>query len=588
MTKVFGSGSPEWNEARASNAAPAGTAGARTSRRPTSSASRSTARRATSICARQREREARPAARRARRLHRVPGRCSAAKYVNPAIYAGQPVELHERDGQRPARAEEARRHRSPTSSTSRASRASTACSPSTTLSYVAQMQEAGIPVTFGYISDAHDQHGVAGEIHATRGPGRGRLRPAAAQLRRRVRAVLRPAGRRRDQQEEHAVRVHRRGGRPLRRLASRRRPAATASTSPCNYSLRGRGQRQPGRACSRPSRGSRRRSPSTPTWRRRSTSPATRRGPPRSRAAFGRGVGAAAGDEPVHGQSTRTSPRRSPTRSRMKTLHMVTADPQRTPTLTMFAYPDYFFFASSAARTARRRLHHGADDAADQHVRVEPRRHPAGDRARPGWASSGPGVKNSATTDTTWTDHTDTRPTMLDAARPERRLRARRARWSTQLERSRALPSAVRQHRDTCDALGAAYKQLNAPFGVVRDEHAAGLDASAIKSGTAADDSRYNVDRGPDRVADRRSATRWPPQIRERARRGGLRRRARQRGTRRTAWIAQANAPASSQARGAGGYRPKPRHFGGLELAPLRRARALRGSAPRSGCGAGA
>ena len=33
------------------------------------------------------------------------------------------------------------------------------------------MQEAGIPVTFGYISDAHDQHGVAGEIHATRGPG---------------------------------------------------------------------------------------------------------------------------------------------------------------------------------------------------------------------------------------------------------------------------------------------------------------------------------------------------------------------------------------------------------------------------------
>src|SRR5881409_798005 len=36
---------------------------------------------------------------------------------------------------------------------------------STTLAYVAQMQEAGIPVTFGYISDAHDQHGVAGEIH---------------------------------------------------------------------------------------------------------------------------------------------------------------------------------------------------------------------------------------------------------------------------------------------------------------------------------------------------------------------------------------------------------------------------------------
>src|SRR5262249_24031432 len=40
-----------------------------------------------------------------------------------------------------------------------------------TVAYIAQMQEAGIPVTFGYISDAHDQHGVAGEIHTTKGPG---------------------------------------------------------------------------------------------------------------------------------------------------------------------------------------------------------------------------------------------------------------------------------------------------------------------------------------------------------------------------------------------------------------------------------
>ncbi len=31
-----------------------------------------------------------------------------------------------------------------------------------TLGEVAQMQEAGIPVTFGYISDAHDFHGVSG------------------------------------------------------------------------------------------------------------------------------------------------------------------------------------------------------------------------------------------------------------------------------------------------------------------------------------------------------------------------------------------------------------------------------------------
>ena len=33
------------------------------------------------------------------------------------------------------------------------------------------MQEAGVPVTFAYISDAHDGHGVAGKIHHAYGPG---------------------------------------------------------------------------------------------------------------------------------------------------------------------------------------------------------------------------------------------------------------------------------------------------------------------------------------------------------------------------------------------------------------------------------
>jgi hypothetical protein len=40
-----------------------------------------------------------------------------------------------------------------------------------TLGYVAQMQESGVPVTFGYISDAHDFHGVSGNDHHAFGPG---------------------------------------------------------------------------------------------------------------------------------------------------------------------------------------------------------------------------------------------------------------------------------------------------------------------------------------------------------------------------------------------------------------------------------
>src|SRR5437588_1857429 len=39
------------------------------------------------------------------------------------------------------------------------------------LSWVAQMQEAGVPVTYAYISDAHDGHGNAGNIHFAYGPG---------------------------------------------------------------------------------------------------------------------------------------------------------------------------------------------------------------------------------------------------------------------------------------------------------------------------------------------------------------------------------------------------------------------------------
>src|SRR5438067_416380 len=40
-------------------------------------------------------------------------------------------------------------------------------SAANTLGYVAQMQEAGVPVTFGYISDAHDRHPSGGAY----GPG---------------------------------------------------------------------------------------------------------------------------------------------------------------------------------------------------------------------------------------------------------------------------------------------------------------------------------------------------------------------------------------------------------------------------------
>src|SRR5919197_2202936 len=43
--------------------------------------------------------------------------------------------------------------------------------PVRSLAFAAAMQEAGIPITYVYVSDAHDNHGVAGEIHIAYGPG---------------------------------------------------------------------------------------------------------------------------------------------------------------------------------------------------------------------------------------------------------------------------------------------------------------------------------------------------------------------------------------------------------------------------------
>ena len=66
--------------------------------------------------------------------------------------------------------------------------------------------------------------------------------------------------------------------------------------------------------------------------------------------------------------------------SGMKTLHMVTADPFRTPTFTPFADPDWFFFATGGATCptpADCAIHSGADQSK---LCLEPRRHSERDR----------------------------------------------------------------------------------------------------------------------------------------------------------------------------------------------------------------
>jgi hypothetical protein len=159
-----------------------------------------------------------------------------------------------------------------------------------------------------------------------------------------------------------------------------------------------------------------------------------------------------------------------------QTLHMVNSDPKRTPTFTMFGNPDFFFQTTSPSC--------GGD------VCVNPgfawNHGDSQDEIGNTWLGMvGPGVKKLGVDSSTWTDHTDVRPTMLsllglaDSYQDDGRV-------VTQIVGSKALPGELGGHRHTATQLGDAYKQLNAPFGSF------GMDTLAASTrAIAGDDATY-------------------------------------------------------------------------------------------------
>jgi hypothetical protein len=173
----------------------------------------------------------------------------------------------------------------------------------------------------------------------------------------------------------------------------------------------------------------------------------------------------------------------------MKLLHMVTADPQRTPTLTMFAQPDWFFFATQPAPVC---------SAAAPCITV-PTTPPTNTFAwnhgglqaeiATTWAGLvGPGIRNNGD-DATWADHTDVRPTMLNLVGLSDTYVHDGRVLIDQLDAS-AVPQSLRAHRETLRRLGEVYKQLNAPFGMF-SMSLLQTSTRAIKSGSLSDDSTY-------------------------------------------------------------------------------------------------
>jgi arylsulfatase A-like enzyme len=143
----------------------------------------------------------------------------------------------------------------------------------------------------------------------------------------------------------------------------------------------------------------------------------------------------------------------------MKLLHMVTASPARTPTLTMFGNDNYFFFTGSGGACVNQSdcvsvgpgfaWNHG--DFQRQITRT--------------WAAMvGPGVRQLGRHDQVFSDHTDVRPTLL-ALLGLKDSYVHDGRVVSEWLEQRALPSGIRQNQENFVELAELYKQLNAPLG---------------------------------------------------------------------------------------------------------------------------
>jgi hypothetical protein len=165
----------------------------------------------------------------------------------------------------------------------------------------------------------------------------------------------------------------------------------------------------------------------------------------------------------------------------MKLLHMVTADPARIPTFTYFGLPQYFLFHGSAANcnnpcvTQQSQFAWSHGDFQSDIVNT--------------WLGMvGPGVRPRGITNSIWSDHTDIRPTMLALTGLQDDY-PHDGRVLTEALLPSSVSQALTAHSETMRRLGAAYKQLNAAVG---EFGLSTLQASTrALSSNAAGDSTY-------------------------------------------------------------------------------------------------
>ncbi len=341
-----------------------------------------------------------------------------------------------------------------------------------TLGIVAQMQEHGVPVTFAYISDAHDNHGNSGNIHVAYGPGEAGY---VQQLR--------------DYDQAFGAFFTRLANDGINKsntlfvftVEEGDHFAGTAPdapcdgvTTPCTYAnghvTEVNGDLKKMVATYNVINGT---SATTSFSVHSDMAPnvyVNRSGNAATDAANARALEKAMSDmvvtNPLSGEVQHVFiAMADPVEEKL--LHMVTADPARTPTFTPFAQGDYFLNASQSTPCAGNLLDNcvflpstapGVNTFAWNHGGIQP------EVASTWLGIIGPGVMNLHEYHAVWSDHTDVRPTLL-ALLGLHDSYVSDGRVLTEVVDSKAIAQALKDNQGTLEALGGAWKQINAPFG---------------------------------------------------------------------------------------------------------------------------
>jgi hypothetical protein len=374
-------------------------------------------------------------------------------------------------------------------------------SAAASLAYAAEMQEAGVPVTFAYISDAHDNHGNAGNLHVAYGPGsKGYVDQLKAYDDAFAAFFARLTADGINKSNTMFVFTvdegdHFAGSQPSN-------PSCDGVTTPCDWDSLENGHPRVGElnaniatlvanqfpaSLSGQFQGAAAPNAFTvhgddaPTFylaKKGAGGGQLAQGDPLNRA-FEREVAKLTAVNQYTG-ATDTLMVAMADQAEMKLLHMyTTGDPNRNASFTYFANPDYFLtdFPTTTCLTCINPLF------AWNHGDIQP------EIATTWLGFVGPGVRVNGIDGQTWTDHADVRPTILSALRLKDSYQDD-GRVILEVLNGNAVSLALSVHRGSLVKLGAAFKQLDAPFGSL------GMDSLAyatprIQSGSDSDDSAY-------------------------------------------------------------------------------------------------